>query len=53
MTPHDITTQSNITYDRSQQPVLQHNVLYISVDHKTLDMMYEILPGEKKQDNND
>ena len=52
MTPHDITEQSNITYDRSQQPVLQHNVLYISVDYKTLDMKYEILPGGK-QNNND
>ena len=39
----DITVQFNITYDISQQPVLQHNVLYISVDYKTLDMMYEIL----------
>ena len=43
-------TQSNIAYDSSHQPVLQHNVSYISVDHKTLDMMYEILPDEQ-QDN--
>ena len=49
MTPHDITTHSNIVYDRSHQSVLQHNVSYISVDHKTLHMMYEILPDEQQQ----
>ena len=53
MTPHDVTTQSNITYDRSHQPVLHHNVSYISVDNKILDMIYEILPGEQQQDNNE
>ena len=53
MTPHDVTAQSNITYDRSQQPVLQHNVSYTSVDDKTVNVMYEILPGEQQQDNND
>ena len=53
MTTHDITVQSSIAYDRSHQPVLQHNISYVSVDHKTLDMMYEILPGEQQEDNND
>ena len=53
MTSHDDTVLCNIAYDRSHQPVLQHNVSYVSVDHKTLDMMYEILPGEQQEDNND
>ena len=48
----DIIAQSNISYE----PVLttQHNVSYATSVNRNDDIMYEVLPGEQQQqDNND
>ena len=47
----DIIAQSNIAYE----PVLttQHNVSYATSVNRNDDIMYEVLPGEQQQQEND
>ena len=47
----DIIAQSNIAYE----PVLttQHNVSYVTSMNRNDDIMYEVLPGEQQQREND